>query len=176
MARLILPKYTIIRDSREQEGHGWIFPEHFPDHKPPICLGTIVDTLETGDYSVVGYTDVLAIERKANFAELWGNYSSQRRPAFESEMERMSGMKYAYIIIESLLTSDIMELSPPQFAKGVPGKSLVRWLMSLSVKYKVNIIPAGACGYKIAQMICEEAIRHEKNRWVEQIKEDCLGS
>jgi hypothetical protein len=176
MSRLVLPTYTIIRDTREQEGYGWTFGAHVPDHRPPRCEGMIIDTLQTGDYSIVGYTDILAIERKANFAELWGNYSKQKRPAFEAEMERMSYIKHSYIIIESLLTPDIMELSPPQFTKGVPGKSLVRWLMYLTVKYGVHIIPAGACGRKITQMICEEVVRVEKDRWVNQkSKGDCLG-
>lgn len=179
MPRLILPTYTVVRDTREQEGYGWIFDAHAPDHRSPRCAGMVVDTLKTGDYSLVGYEDILAIERKKNFSELWGNYSSKKRPAFEAEMERMSAIKHAHIIIESSLTPDIMELSPPQFAKGVPGKSLVRWLMFLTAKYGVNIIPAGQCGFKIAQLICEEVVRVEKDRWVhqksqEEPKEDCL--
>ena len=168
MPRLILPTYTIIRDTREQKDHGWNFDVHSPDRRPPRCDGMITDTLETGDYSLIGYKDILVIERKANFSELWGNYSSKKRPAFEAEMDRMSCIKHSYIIIESLFTPDIMELSPPQFSKGVPGKSLVRWLMYQSVKYGVHIIPAGACGCKIAQMICEEVVRIEKDRWVHQ--------
>ncbi len=168
MPRLILPSYTVIRDTREQLGHGWNFPSHLPDRRPPRCDGTVVETLQTGDYSLVGYTDLLAIERKNDFSELWGNYSSKKRPAFEAEMERMSKFKYPYIIIESSLNPDIMELSPPQFTKGVPGKSLVRWLMYVSVKYGVRIMPAGACGRRIAQMICEEVVRIEKDRWVYQ--------
>ncbi|MEE9572094.1 MAG: ERCC4 domain-containing protein [Candidatus Neomarinimicrobiota bacterium] len=180
MPRLILPTYTVVKDTREQEGYGWVFGAHSPDRRPPRCDGMIVDTLQTGDYSIVGYTDILAIERKADFSELWGNYSSKKRPAFEAEMERMSTIKHSYIIIESSLTPDIMELSPPQFARGVPGKSLVRWLMYLSVKYGVHIIPAGACGCQIAQMICEEVVRIEKSRWVHQAtkgkpEENCLG-
>ena len=168
MPRLILPTYTVIKDTREQEGHGWTFVAHPPDRRPPNCDGMITDTLKTGDYSLVGYTDVLAIERKANFAELWGNYSSAKRKAFEAEMERMSAIKHSYIVIESLFTPDIMELSPPQFQKGVPGKALVRWLMYLTVKYGVKIIPAGDCSYKITQMIFEEVVRVEKDRWVYQ--------
>lgn len=181
MPRMILPSYQMIRDTREQKGHGWSFGEHHPERRPPRCDGMVINTLKTGDYSMVGYTDLLAIERKADFAELWGNYSAQKRPAFEAEMERMSKLKYAYIIIESTLNPDIMELSPPQFAKGVPGKSMIRWLMSVSVKYGVHIIPAGVCGKQIAQMICEEVVRAEKDRWVPQKKkekssgEDCLG-
>lgn len=180
MPRLILPSYTMIRDTREQDGHGWVFSAHMPDRRPPRCDGMVTETLQTGDYSLVGYTDILAIERKADFSELWVNYSSKKRPAFEAEMERMSTIKHPYVIIESSLTPDIMELSPPQFSKGVPGKSLIRWLMYLSAKYGVHIIPAGACGRKIAQMICEEVVRVEKDRWIyqkskENLGEDCLG-
>lgn len=180
MPRLVLPSYTVVRDTREQKGHGWFFDAHTPDRRPPRCEGTIVETMQVGDYSLVGYTDILAIERKFAFSELWGNYSAKKRSAFEKEMEKMSQMKHAYIIIESSLTPDIMELSPPQFAKGVPGKSLVRWLMYLTAKYDVKIIPAGQCGYRIAQMIFEEVVRVEKDRWIFQESkkkagEDCLG-
>ncbi len=180
MPRLILPTYKIIRDTREQEGHGWTFPAHHPERRSPRCDGTVVEKLDTGDYSMVGYTDILAIERKVDFAELWCNYSAKKRPAFEEEMDRISHIKHRFIIIESSFTPDIMELSPPQFAKGVPGKSFVRWLMYISVKYNVNIIPAGACGRKIAQMICEEVVRVNKDRWIMQepkkeTQEDCLG-
>lgn len=180
MPRLILPTYTIIRDTREQDGHGWTFSAHMPDRRPPRCDGMVVDTLKTGDYSLVGYTDILAIERKFAFSELWINYSAKKRPAFEEEMARMSKIKHAYILIESSFTPDILELSPPQFSKGVPGKSLVRWLMYLSSKYNVHIIPVGSCGRKIAQMIFEEVVRVEKDRWIQQQpkispKGDCLG-
>jgi hypothetical protein len=174
MPRLILPTYTVIRDTREQDGHGWTFGPHVPDRRPPRCEGMVVDTLKTGDYSLVGYTDILAVERKFAFSELWANYSSQKRPAFEAEMERMSHLKHKYIIVESSFTPDILELSPPQFTKGVPGKSMVRWLMYLSAKYGVHIIPAGACGRKVAQMIFEEVVRVEKDRWIHlsKIKDD----
>lgn len=180
MPRLVLPTYTVIRDTREQSGHGWQFDAHVPDRRPPRCDGMIIDTMATGDYSMVGYTDIFAIERKANFAELWGNYSSKKRTAFEAEMERMSKLRHAYMIVESSLNTDIMELSPPQFSKGVPGKSLMRWLMFLTAKYNVKLIPAGSCGRQIAQMICEEVVRVEKDRWVPQQKKnkvegDCLG-
>lgn len=176
MGRIVLPTYMVIRDSREQKNKGWTFNAVAPDRRPPRCEGTITEALKTGDYSMVGYTDILSIERKADFSELWGNYSSQKRPAFEAEMERMSELKYAYVIVESLLIPDIMELSPPQFAKGVPGKSMIRWLMKLSLKYGVHIIPAGSCGRKVAQMLCEEVVRLEKDLWVPQHKkEDDLG-
>jgi len=166
MPRLVLPTYKVIRDTREQKHYGWVFDQQSSDQKPPRCDGTIVETLQTGDYSLVGYTDIFAIERKADFSELWGNYSKDKRPNFEAEMERMSQYKYAYILIESIITPDIMKLSPPQFAKGVPGKSLIQWLIGLTVKYNVNIIPVGACGHRMARMIFGEVVRAEKSKWV----------
>jgi len=166
MPRLVIPSYTVVRDTREKKGHGWYFNAHNIKHSSPCCNGTVVETLKTGDYSLLGYTDILAIERKADFSELWGNYLAKNKKIFELEMERMSCLKYAYIIIESLLTPDIMQLSPPQFTKGVPGKSLIKWLLSLSIKYGVHIIPAGSCGRKVAQFIFEQVIRVEKDRWV----------
>jgi len=163
MPRRVLPSYTVIKDTREQKG--WEFSSHPTTRKPPRCSGMVVDTLKTGDYSIVGYTDILAVERKADFAELWGNYNKDNRPAFEQEMQRMSEMKYRYVVVESSLNPDIFELSPPQFSKGVPGKALIRWLMNISAKFGVSIIPAGSCGKQVTQMIFEEVVRLEKDRW-----------
>jgi len=78
----------------------------------------------------------------------------------------MSEFKHKLVIIESCLTPDIFNLSPPQFTKCVPGKALTRWLMSLTAKYGISFIPAGACGRKLAQQFMEEVVRHEKDRWI----------
>lgn len=165
MPRLCLPRYVVTRDTREKEGYGWLFDQHPPERKrPPHCDGTVVKMLETGDYSLVGYEDILSIERKYGFVELWANLSERDR--IEAEMERMSSIKYSYMLIESQITPDHFDLSPPQYRRGVPGKALIRWIMSLGVKYGINIIPVGACGKRTAQMIFEEVVRHEKDRWV----------
>jgi hypothetical protein len=163
MPRMILPSYTVIRDTREKEGFGWEFKQHKPERRPPRCDGMIEQTLKTGDYSLVGYEDLLVIERKDNYSELWVNYG--KRDLFEEEMERMRNIKYKYVLIETQLTTDIFNLSPPQFTRGVPGKALVNWLSDLSVKYGVPIIPVGSCGKQYAQSIFESVIRTEKDRW-----------
>lgn len=157
-----LPNYKVIRDSKEKVGHGWFFEASVANHRPPKCDGTIIQPLKTGDYTLINYEDILSIERKKDFSELWGNYSADRRYQFEEEMIRMSDLKYAYVLIESNFNSDIMKLSPPQFSKGVPGKALVKWLVNLAIKYNINIIPVGSCGHKMAQFIFEEVVRVEK--------------
>jgi len=164
MGRLVLPSYTVIRDTREKEGHGWEFKKHKEEKRPPRCNGMIEQTLETGDYTLVGYEDLLIIERKADYCELWVNYG--KRQLFEEEMERMKNIKYKYILIESHLTKDHFSLSPPQFQRNVPGKALINWLVSLSAEYGVHIVPVGECGKPYAQYIFESIIRMEKDRWV----------
>ncbi|KKM72230.1 hypothetical protein LCGC14_1422630 [marine sediment metagenome] len=167
MARKVLPSYTIIRDTREKPGYGFFWEKNMnPKRRPPICDGTITQTLKTGDYSLVGYEDILCIERKEDYAELWGNYAERDR--FQDEMERMSTIKHKMVIIETQLTKDIFGLSPPQYKTSVPGRAMTRWLMSLTAKYGVPFIPAGACGKYMAQQFMEEIVRVEKDRWVEQ--------
>ena len=166
MSRLVLPSYTVIRDTREKEGHGWIFKKHREDRRPPRCEGTVERTLDTGDYTIEGYEDLLTIERKEDYGELWGNYGN--RDTFEEEIQRMTKIKHRYILIESHLTKDHFDLSPPQFTKNVPGKALINWLVYLSSRFGVNIIPVGECGMQYSQLIFEAVIRAEKDRWPRQ--------
>lgn len=166
MSRKVLPSYTIIRDTREAPGHGWFWDKNTnPKQRPPICGGTIIKTMKTGDYTLLGYEDVLCIERKISYAELWGNYAERER--FQDQMERMSVFKHKMVIIETQLTKDVFSLSPPQLKTGVPGRALTRWLMSLTAKYGVPFIPVGSCGKYFVQQFMEEVIRVEKDRWVE---------
>ncbi len=160
----VMPKYIVVRDTREKENKGWIFHEHtYLKRKPPLCAGMIIGTLKTGDYSLVGYEDILSIERKEDFSELWSNYLERER--FEEEMERMSILKYKMVVIESCFSPELLELTPPQITTKMPGKVLIRWLMKISAKYNIPIVPAGQCGMKITQMFFEEVIRLEKDRW-----------
>lgn len=161
---MILPSYTVIRDTREKIGHGFEFKAHKEERRPPRCEGMIVDTLHTADYSLVNYTDLLAIERKFNYSELWVNFG--KRSLFEEECERLSHFKYKYILIETQLTTDIFNLSPPQFTKGVPGHSIISWLISLSAQYGINMVPVGSTGKQYCQLIFEHVVRAEKDRWI----------
>ena len=165
MPRLVLPTYQVIRDTREQDGHGWFFSPHSPNHRPPRCLGTVRETLQTGDYSINGYTDLLCIERKFDWDEIWGNYLNHRK-RFENELERMSSFKYRFVIIESFLTSELYSLSPPQCRTAVPGRSLIRWIEHISLKFQIPVYAVGPMAKKRCQYIMEEVVRLEKDRWV----------
>lgn len=156
---MIYPDYTVIRDTREKLGHGWNFEISRPNKNPPKCAGQIIDTLTTGDYSVVGYDDMLIVERKNDFSELWGNFLERKR--FEREMDRLRAYRYRLVIVESVMTPEVLSLSPASMKRNVPGKALTSWLMSLVAEYQVPIMFGGACGQKLCQQFFEAVIRLE---------------
>jgi hypothetical protein len=55
--------------------------------------------LQTGDYTLKGYENLLAVERKRNTGEISINLGLKWR-TFHEEFERMSEFKYKYLICE----------------------------------------------------------------------------
>ncbi len=155
-----LPSITIIRDTREQKG--WDFE---PEEKLPgkvQCLGTIETTLDAGDYSILGYEDEIVIERKQGFCELFGNMSpKEHKERFEREMEKLRNVRYKYLIVEGILTHDVLGMSIPQFTKSPPTSAVIRWLFSLQMEYGIVPIFAGECGKKAARYIFEQFVRRQ---------------
>ena len=86
MAVTKAPPYTVIKDTREQEGHGYTF-EKF-NGRYTSCEGMIVQKLDTGDYTLVGLEDKLCIERKGRISELAINLGKDKT-RFMKEIARM---------------------------------------------------------------------------------------
>ena len=78
-------EYVIIKDTREKAGQGWVF-----DNMELACL-------ETGDYSIKGLEKYISVERKGSVQEFTHNLTEQR---FEKELERLSLIKYAFVVCE----------------------------------------------------------------------------
>jgi len=116
----ILP---IIIDTREQ--HPYDFPR------------MIVQTLKTGDYSVKGYEDQIAVERKTK-PDAYHSLG-QGRERFQNEFIRLSQLKFAAVVVE---TSIPEFLNPPPFTKMDP-HAAINSLISWMVKYKVCVVWAG---------------------------------
>lgn len=115
--------FTVVVDSREQA------PYEFP--------GAVVKGLATGDYSVLGYEDRVAIERKTK-EDAYASLGSGRA-RFERELQRLSKLVYAAIVIESTLEDF---LQAPTFTRMNP-KAAVNSIIAWSVKYKVCVFFAG---------------------------------
>lgn len=77
--------FTIIVDTREQQP--WSFDHYAKANRK----------LDTGDYSVEGLENLLAIERKKSINEIANNIIESR---FKDVIQRLSSMKYSYILLE----------------------------------------------------------------------------
>jgi ERCC4-type nuclease len=111
--------FTIVIDSREQ--------------RPYKFRGAVVQALKSGDYSILGLEDKIAVERKSKedaFSSLGAG-----RERFEKELKRLSGYDYSAIVIESNLDDF---LQAPSFTRMNP-KAAMNSLISWSVKYGVHI-------------------------------------
>ena len=77
--------FTVIIDTREQKP--WAFSNYTVANRK----------LDTGDYSIEGLEHILCIERKQSSSEFANNIVESR---FKDVIERMSGMKYSFLLLE----------------------------------------------------------------------------
>ena len=81
------PEPTIIIDSREQN------PLDFP------TLPATVGTLDTGDYSIVGLTHLVAVERKS-IDDLLACIGRERE-RFKRELQRLRAYRFRLLVVEA---------------------------------------------------------------------------
>ena len=95
-------------------------------------------TLKTGDYSLFGHENEVAIERKSK-ADAYGSLAGDERRRFEAEFQRLSALDYGAVVVESSL----IDMSvPPEHSKMNP-QSVIHSLLGWSVKYGVPVLFAG---------------------------------
>lgn len=92
-------KYTVIKDTREQDG--WFFSPY------DKCEGMEVGTLHTGDYTLKGFEEIVCVERKASVTEIAMNLGRKKK-AFYDEMERMKDYHFRFLVLE-FSASDVVE-------------------------------------------------------------------
>jgi ERCC4-type nuclease len=126
---------NVIVDTREQK------PLEFPDG----CEITVAK-LDTGDYSLKGYEDILCIERKGSLVEFYRNATQQR---FIDELERMRPFKYKFLVLE-FTYADIwaiphsLNLPKTQWAQlKVKPQYIIKRVGDIQVEYGVHVIYAG---------------------------------
>lgn len=120
---------TILKDSREKDG--WNF------RASQNCNGMQIEKLDTGDYSLKGYENLIMIERKS-VADLWGTLTAGKE-RFYREMERAKEIPARFLVIEGNI-ADINK----GFAYSKVGPNYIHgFLISLQIKYGVHVIFAG---------------------------------
>lgn len=128
-------RFLIIRDTREKDG--WDFPES------NSCAGMIIKKLDTGDYSLKGYEDMICIERKKSSGEIANNISQMR---FKKELERMRNFKYRFIVCEF----PFKDLKQFPLNSGIPERALsslrisnnylMRFISEIQILYGINVV------------------------------------
>jgi hypothetical protein len=146
-------KYTICRDSREQQG--WIF------NSSANCTGTIVKGLKTGDYTLIGYESILCVVRKGSLREFAGNIIQAR---FDRELERMESFALSFLILEFSM-DDIMRWPissglPPYLRTKIKINKyfILKRLLEIETDYKTKVILAGPYGKEVATNVFKRTI------------------
>jgi DNA excision repair protein ERCC-4 len=126
----------VIIDTREQ--------------RPYRLAGAVRRCLSTGDYSIAGYEDCIAVERKS-LADLL-SCIGRDRARFERELARLACLKFPALVIEAdlsaVLAGNGRSLVHPSAVLG----SLVGW----SLKYRLPVWFAG--NRRIARLLIERLL------------------
>ena len=115
----------IIQDTREQA------PYTFACITPPPLVE--VATLASGDYSVKGLTDKVAVERKS-LIDAFGTFG-QGRDRFERELARLSQLRFGAVVLEA--DWDTIIFQPPARSKLKP-KTVIRSMAAWAIRHGVH--------------------------------------
>ena len=123
-------KLKLIIDTREQN---------------PLCFRTskLIEAVETkklnvGDYSIEGYEDKIAIERKSAI-DLFGSLG-KGHARFKRELERAEGMDYFGILVDASFSAiKSKDFDNSHFSK-MKGHVIIQICMTLKLKYNIDVV------------------------------------
>jgi DNA excision repair protein ERCC-4 len=141
---------TIVIDTREQR------PFTFESVSPRP--ETLISTLKTGDYSILGYEDRICIERKS-LADLFGS-CGKGRARFENEIVRMAEFEYAAIVAECDWQSILR--CPPRRSQLLP-KTILASVIAWEQRFGIHFwaCPNRAFAEKLTYRILERYYRDQ---------------
>jgi hypothetical protein len=123
--------FVVLVDTREQLPY--TFPRVLADANEggqPIRVRTAKCTLAAGDYSIEGYANMVAVERKSA-ADLAGTLTAGRR-RFQAEMDRLREYDAAWIVVEAELSELFKGVS---WAPAFKARTITRSAMFFQLRY-----------------------------------------
>lgn len=126
-------QFTVLMDDREKKG--WDLPYKVERKR-----------LKTGDYTVKGFEDVIAIEKKSGLVELLNDLTAKYRPTFERFLKRFSKYPVKVIVVEDTLSELSISRALVHIKKKSGGrarltsKSIHYWAAEISGKYGIPIV------------------------------------
>ena len=131
---------VLVKDSREPE-FAWDAYFETP---------TITATLRTGDYSVQGFEDKIAIERKT-LDDLVSCLGKGRR-RFEAELERSTQLGYFCVIVEA----GYSQMCLGSYRSQLNPKSAIESISAFEIRYGVHFLFTG--NQELAALKCESLL------------------
>jgi DNA excision repair protein ERCC-4 len=133
----IMSPFVVKIDQRERDGHRYSFDNLRTDKRlgcRPIQVQTKVCHLRTGDYTLEGFEDQIAIERKGGRDGVADLYSTlgQARLRFQRELYRLSQLQWAAVVVESDWTAILTQ--PPERSRLLP-KTIFRSVLAWSIRF-----------------------------------------
>lgn len=116
------PPFTLVVDTREQRPFGF---EGFAVQR---------GTLKAGDYSLLGYEHLVAVERKS-LDDCWGSMSTGRA-RFSRCVERLAKLDRAAIVVECSLSE--LAVQHPRIQRTTPA-SVVGGLISWAAQHSLPV-------------------------------------
>lgn len=113
--------------------------------------------LNIGDYSVSGYEDRIAIERKS--LDDWINTILRQRERFARELARLNSFDFAAVVIESTPR----EILSGQYKSEINGQALLSLTSELIIRFRpVHVIFGGdrPSGRVLAESLLRFAVKH----------------
>lgn len=140
MVYKIAPPFTVIKDTREQDGY------YFSAFN--TCAGMIEHKLDTGDYTIQGLEDKICVERKGCVEELAVNLG-QKKYAFLNEIDRMKIFPHKFLILEFSL-EDLLKFPDEtripiknKASLKITGKYMIKCLMEFALYNNVQVLFCG---------------------------------
>lgn len=125
--------FTVVQDVQEKKPWKLIWPVE-------------VQHLKTGDYSIKGYENVIAIEKKSGLVELLNDLAAGYRPTFERFLKRLSQVPVKCMVIDEPLSEWRVHKALKIVKKKSRGKSqliprtIYYWLGDMMMTYNIPVL------------------------------------
>ncbi len=142
--------FAVVVDTREQRP--FAFRDITGARGRPLVVASVRAGLKTGDYSVEGLEDVVAIERKSK-VDLYGTVG-RGRARFKRELDRLAAMEVPAVVLECDLSS---LLRPPERSRVSPS-SVLNSLIAWSVRHRIPVWPCP--DRRFAEIVTYRLLQH----------------
>lgn len=129
----VVSDWVMQIDSREQAPFAFRNIRADGKSRLPILVRTERATLKTGDYTIQGLEDRVAVERKS-LADLW-NCIGNDRERFVKQLERLSELEFGVVVVEQDWARILQGFDKSELTPKAVYRSVIAWQQRLNVRW-----------------------------------------